>query len=82
MRGRALDFADRTAVNGSLASPGAPFGQLLGAAFDEAMTPNEWRRSLGRRLKRHYGTLVWTSGVCTTCLGFAARYGVVVRRLP
>jgi hypothetical protein len=41
MRGRAdqvLDFADSAAPNGSLAAPGAPFGQRLAAAFDEAMT--------------------------------------------
>ena len=45
MKGRirqAVDFTDPTAENGSLAAPGAPFGQLLAAAFDEAMTPNEW----------------------------------------
>jgi hypothetical protein len=45
MKGRideTLDFADPTAVNGSLAAPVAPFGQLLAAACDEAMTPIEW----------------------------------------
>ena len=41
MRGRAeqvLDFDDPAAPNGSLATPSAAFGQLLAAAFDEAMT--------------------------------------------
>ena len=32
-----LDFSDTSAVNGSLASPGAQFGQLLAAAFDEVI---------------------------------------------
>jgi hypothetical protein len=41
MCGRAdqvLDFDDPVAPNGSLAAPSAPFGQLLAAAFDEAIT--------------------------------------------
>ena len=41
MRGRAdqvLDFNDPAAPNGSLAAPNTPFGQLLAAAFDEAIT--------------------------------------------
>jgi hypothetical protein len=40
MRGRAeqvLDFDDPAAPNGSLATPSAAFGQLLAAAFDDAM---------------------------------------------
>jgi hypothetical protein len=50
MRGRAdqlLDFSDLAAPNGTLAAPGAPFGQLLAAAFDEAMTPAEWATFTG-----------------------------------
>ena len=41
MRGRAdqvLDFDDPASPNGSLAVTSAAFGQLLAAAFDEAMT--------------------------------------------
>jgi hypothetical protein len=42
MKGRidqVLDFTEPTTPQRSLAAPGAPFGQLLAAAFDEAMTP-------------------------------------------
>jgi hypothetical protein len=45
MRGRidqVLDFGDPAAPISSIAEPGGRFGQLLAAAFDEAMTPNEW----------------------------------------
>lgn len=44
---QSLDFADSSSPNGSLASPGAPFGQLLAAALDEAMTPTEWATFTG-----------------------------------
>lgn len=50
MRGRAdqvLDFTDPAAPHSSLVAPGAPFGQLLAAAFNEAMTPNEWATFTG-----------------------------------
>lgn len=50
MNGRidqALDFADPTAMNGSLANPSSPLGRLLAAAFDEAMTANEWATFAG-----------------------------------
>jgi len=53
MCGRAdqvLDFDDPVAPNGSLAAPSAPFGQLLAAAFDEAMTLNGWATFTGGRL--------------------------------
>jgi hypothetical protein len=49
-RGRSdqvLDFGDPAAQNRSLAAPGTPFGQLLAAAFDEAMTAREWAAFTG-----------------------------------
>ena len=50
MKGRidqVLDFTDPAAPHGSLAAPGAPFGQFLAAAFDEAVTPAEWKAFTG-----------------------------------
>lgn len=40
--GQVLEFEHTGALLGCLASPGGPFGQLLAAAFDSAMTPHEW----------------------------------------
>jgi hypothetical protein len=85
MRGRAdqvLDFDDPAAPNGSLAAPSAPFGQLLAAAFDEAMTPTEWKAFTGvaADLRLRDGCLeIWQGYVVPR---FEARYGVVVRGLP
>ena len=77
-----LDFTDPAAPNGSLSAPGAPFGQLLAAAFDEAMTPNEWAAFTGPTAEpalRDGCLEIWRIHVVPR---FAARYGVVVRGLP
>ena len=74
-----LDFADPAATHGSLASPCAPFGQLLAAAFDEVMTPNEWKAFTGPTADASLrdGCLeIWRVYVVPR---FEARYGVVVR---
>jgi hypothetical protein len=79
MKGRidqVLDFTDPAAPNGSLAAPGSPFGQLLAAAFDEAMTPNEWKTFTGPTAEAalHDGCLeIWRTHIVPR---FAARYGV------
>lgn len=85
MKGRvdqALDFADPASPHGSLAAPSTPFGQLLAAAFDEVMTPNEWAA---------FTDATADAGLRDGCLEiwrvyvvpwFEARYGVVVRGLP
>lgn len=44
---QALEFSDSAAPNDSLGAPGAPFGQLLAAAFDEVMTRTEWKAFTG-----------------------------------
>lgn len=77
-----LDFAHSSSPNGSLAAPGTPFGQLLAVAFDEAMTPAEWKAftdvEADARLRE--GCLeIWRVHVIPR---FEARYGVVVRGLP
>jgi hypothetical protein len=85
MRGRAdqvLDFDDPAAPNGSLAAPNAPFGQLLAAAFDEAMTPTDWSALTGPAADPgpRFGCLeIWRAYVIPR---FEARYGVVVSGLP
>ena len=82
MCGRAdqvLDFSDPAAPHGSLAAPGAPFSQLLAAAFDEAMTPIEWAAfmDLTADASLREGCLeIWRVYVVPR---FEARYGVVVR---
>lgn len=80
--GQTLDFSDAASPNGSLVAPSAPFGQLLAAAFDEAMTPAEWKgftdAAADARLQE--GCLeIWRVHVIPR---FEARYGVVVRGLP
>lgn len=85
MKGRIdqiLDFIDPATPDGSLAAPGAPFGQLLAVAFDDAMTPVEWKAftdaDVDARLRQ--GCLeIWRIHVVPR---FEARYGVVVRGLP
>ena len=85
MRGRAdqvLDFDDPAAPNGSLAAPSAPFGQLLAAAFDEAMTPTEWKAFTDAEADpglRDGCLEIWRAYVIPR---FEARYGVVVSGLP
>jgi hypothetical protein len=85
MRGRAdqvLDFSDPTSPHGSLAGPGTPFAQLVAAAFDEAMTPAEWKAYTGAPADADMrdGCLqIWRVYVTPR---FAARYGVVVTGLP
>lgn len=85
MKGRidqVLDFVDPATVNGSLAAPGAPFGRLLAAAFDEAMTPNEWAAltaTTAEAALRDACLGIWRTHVMPR---FAARYGVVVKGLP
>jgi hypothetical protein len=56
-----LDFADAAAVNGSLAPPGVPFGQLLAAVFDEAMTPNKWAAFTGPTAEPSLRDVAWKS---------------------
>jgi hypothetical protein len=85
MKGRIdqiLDFTAPAAPNGSLAAPGAPFGQLLAAAFDEAMTPAEWATFTGPTADAALrdGCLeIWRVYVVPL---FAARYRVLVGGLP
>lgn len=85
MRSRAdqvLDYSDPTAPNGSLAAPAMPFGQLIAAAFDQAMTPAERKAFTGATADpglRHGCIEIWRVSVMPR---FAARYGVVVRGLP
>ena len=77
-----LDFKGPTASNGSLADPGSPFGSLLAAAFDEAMTPNEWAAFTGSNALpalRDACLEIWRTYVMPR---FAARFGVGVRGLP
>jgi hypothetical protein len=84
MRGRAdqvLDFDDPAAPNGSLAAPSAPFGQLLAAAFDDVMTPTEWKAFTGPAadpVLRDGCLDIWRAYVLSR---FEARYGVVVSGL-
>jgi hypothetical protein len=85
MRGRAdqvLDFSDPTAPNGSLAAPAMPFGQLIAAAFDQAMTPAEWKAFTGATADpglRDGCLEIWRVYVMPR---FVARHGVVVGGLP
>jgi len=85
MKGRidhVLDFTDPAAPHGSLAAPDAPFGQLLTAAFDEAMTPIEWAAFTGPTAEaslRDACLDIWRIHVVPR---FAARYGVAVSSLP
>jgi hypothetical protein len=77
-----IDFCDLTATQGSLAAPAMPFGQLLAAAFDEAMTPTEWKAFTDETADTALrdGCLeIWRAYVIRR---FEARYGVVVRGLP
>ena len=82
MKGRidqVLDFTDPASPNGSLAAPGAPFGQLLAAAFDDAMTPIEWKAftdAAADTALRDGCLEIWRVYVVPR---FEARYGVVVR---
>ena len=77
MRGQidqALDFAN-------FAAPAAPFGQLVAAAFDDAMTPVEWKAFTGATAdaQLRQGCLeLWRTYVMPQ---FEARYCVVVRGL-
>ncbi len=76
-----LEFTDPTAVNGSLAAPGAPFGRIVAAAFDEVMTPNEWASSTDATADAalRQGCLdIWRVHVVPR---FEARHGAVVRGL-
>ncbi len=85
MKGRieqTLDFSDLAAVDGSLAAPGSPFGRIIAAAFDEAMTPNELAAFTGPAAEaalRDACLEIWRIQVVPR---FAARYGVVVTGLP
>jgi hypothetical protein len=77
-----LDLTDPAAPIGSLAAPGAPFGQLLAAAFDEATTPNEWAAFAGPTAEaslRDACLEIWRVYVVPR---FAARYAVMVSGLP
>jgi hypothetical protein len=77
-----LDFSDTSSVNGSLASPGAQFGQLLAAAFDEVMTPNGWSAFTGPMAEvplRDACLRIWRTNVVPR---FGARHGAVITGLP
>jgi hypothetical protein len=77
-----LNFAEPSAPNCSLAAPAAPFGQLLAVAFDDAMTPVEWRAFTDAKADAELreGCLeIWRVYVIPR---FEARYGVVVGGLP
>lgn len=82
MKGRidqVIDFSDPTAPQGSLAAPAMPFGQLLAAAFDEAMTPIDWATFTGLTAEaalRDACLDIWRTHVVPR---FEARYGVVVK---
>ena len=74
-----LDFAHPA---GSLAEPGSPFGKLLAAAFDEAMTANEWAAFTGPAAEpplREGCLEIWRTHVLPR---FAGRYGVQTSGLP
>jgi hypothetical protein len=77
-----MNFTEPSAPNGSLAAPGAPFGRLLAAAFDEAMEPIEWSVATGPSAdpaSRDECLEIWRTYVVPR---FAPRHGVVVRALP
>jgi hypothetical protein len=85
MKGRIdqmLNFAEPCAPNCCLAAPAAPFGQLIAVAFDDAMTPVEWKAFTDAKADAglREGCLeIWRDYVIPR---FEARYGVVVRGLP
>lgn len=81
-RGQVLDFEDPGALLGSLAAPGGPFGQLVAAAFDSAMTPHEWRLFTGPDAHpklRMACLMAWRSDVVPK---MAFQHGVTITGLP
>lgn len=80
--GQVLDFGDTAAPLGSLAAPVEPFGQLVAAAYDQAMTPDEWKLFTGPDAHpklRMACLMAWRSDVTPK---MAIEHGVTVIGLP
>lgn len=78
---QALELLDEAmhrapAPDGALLHPASPFGQVIAAAFDEAMTPDEWEAWAGEgseRLLQESLLRLWHEEVLPK---FYARYGL------
>ena len=80
--GQTLNFLELGAPHGSLAAPSTPFGQVVAAAFDRGMSPDEWIEMTSERAHaRLRGACldVWREEVLPK---FEQRYGVTVNGLP
>ena len=80
--GQVLDFGEPAAEHGSIASPRSPFGQLVAAAFDQAMTPAEWQLFTGPDAHPHLRVaclMAWHGDVLPK---MALANGVTITGLP
>jgi hypothetical protein len=72
----AMHRAPRLPLDGALLHPASPFGQLIAAAFDDAMTPDEWEAWAGEgseRLLQESLLRLWHEEVLPK---FYSRYGL------
>jgi hypothetical protein len=80
--GQLLDFADPAAELQSLASPRSDFGQLVAAALDRGMEPEDWRGLTGPHADPAIRTAlleIWRDEVMPK---MADRFGVTITGLP
>jgi hypothetical protein len=86
MRGREgqmLNFIEVGVRHASLADPSSPFGQLVAAALDRGMEPEDWISLTSDRADAHLRERLldlWRDEVMEST--FAKRYGVTIQGLP